>query len=77
MGAVPPLLYNLTFNGSLWNEPEPRSVTLAFFDTAGENMKDLGKLRELAGYLSVAAGVIFIVEPLLWLLAQLKVIPER
>jgi hypothetical protein len=64
IGQVPPLLYNLMFDGSLWGESSPRSVTLAFYDTAGENMKDQDKLRDLVSYLSVAAGIIFIVDPL-------------
>jgi hypothetical protein len=64
VGAVPPLLYNLMFDGSLWGENEPRSVTLALYDTAGENMNDRDKVRELVSYLSVAAGIIFVVDPL-------------
>jgi hypothetical protein len=64
VGAVPPLLYNLMFDGSIWGENEPRSVTLALYDTAGENMNDRDKVRNLVTYLSVAAGIIFVVDPL-------------
>lgn len=64
VGAVPPLLYNLMFDGSLWGESKPRSVTLALYDTAGENMNDSEKVKELVTYLSVAAGIIFVVDPL-------------
>ena len=64
IGAQPPLIYNLTFKGSLWKEKVPRSVTLALYDTAGESMRTEDELRNLAAYLRVAAGVIFIVDPL-------------
>ena len=64
VGEVPPLLYNLMFDGSLWGESEPRSVTLALYDTAGENMNDHEKVRDLVTYLGVAAGIIFVVDPL-------------
>jgi len=64
IGSPPPLIYNLVFDGSLYGENEPRSVTLALYDTAGENFRDPVKVREMASYLRVAAGVIFIVDPL-------------
>lgn len=64
VGAPPPLIYNLTFKGSLWKEKTPRSVTLALYDTAGETMRTEAEIRALAAYLRVAAGVIFIVDPL-------------
>jgi len=64
VGAQPPLIYNLTFRGSIWKEKLPRSVTLALYDTAGESMRTEAEIRAVAAYLRVAAGVIFIVDPL-------------
>lgn len=65
VGTPPPLIYDMTFNGSLWGERRNRSVTLAFYDTAGENTtSNAAQAQKTLKYLGVASGVIFIVDPL-------------
>ncbi len=64
IGAPPPLIFDLTLEGSLWGEKQNRAVTLAFYDTAGENLQDPATARQMVQYLSKASGVIFLVDPL-------------
>jgi len=59
-----PLIYDLSLDGRPWGEKHPRSVTLALYDTAGENFDDADKVRQMVAYLRVASGIIFLVDPL-------------
>ena len=63
-GTPPPLIYDLRFSGSLWGEKGWRSVTLALYDTAGENFDKEDKVREMVKYLEFASGVILLIDPL-------------
>ncbi len=60
----PPLVYDLAFSGQLWQEEYGRSVTLALYDTAGENFDSQELVRQMVKYLRVASGIIFLVDPL-------------
>ncbi len=64
VGSPPPLIYDLTLDGSLWGEKENRAVTLAFYDTAGENLEEPATARRMVQYLRKASGIIFLVDPL-------------
>jgi len=64
VGAPPPLVYDLSFDGQLWGEKRQRRVTLALFDTAGENFRDGDRVRQMVQYLRVASGVVFLIDPL-------------
>lgn len=64
VGTPPPLIYDLTLDGKLWNEKRNRAVTLALYDTAGENLQDSNTARQMVDYLRVASGIIFLVDPL-------------
>jgi hypothetical protein len=59
---APPLLYNLTI--AQGNHEGNRSVTLAFCDTAGENFDTQDDVTQKTKYLSCAAGLIFLIDPL-------------
>jgi hypothetical protein len=60
---VPPLLYNFTIGG--YNERNgSRSVTLALCDTAGDNFNTQQDVIEKTKYLSCAAGLLFLIDPL-------------
>ena len=63
-GQPPPLIYKVQFSGELWDEAEPRSVTLSLYDTAGEELRDPARVQALVKYLRVASGLIFLVDPL-------------
>jgi len=63
-GTPPPLIYDLRFNGSLWGEEGWRSVTLALYDTAGENFDKPEKVREMVEYLRFASGAVLLIDPL-------------
>ncbi len=65
-GVPPPLMYDLSFDSRLWNNDSGNSlsVTLALYDTAGENFDDKQSVRHLVQYLRVASGVILLVDPL-------------
>lgn len=67
-GSPPPLIYDLTFSGprhgDKTGQSANRSVTLALYDTAGENLNDPETVRRMVKYLRVASGVIFLVDPL-------------
>lgn len=58
-----PLLYTLTF-GDPTKKAQNKSVSLLFYDTAGENFKDQEVVNRFVKYLSHASGLIFIVDPL-------------
>jgi hypothetical protein len=60
----PPLIYDLYLDGKLWDEPGNRAVTLALYDTAGENFDDPNRVRQMVQYLRVASGIIFLIDPL-------------
>jgi GTPase SAR1 family protein len=64
IGQQAPLIYDLTFDGSLWGERKARSVTLALYDTAGEAFNDPAEVRRVVQYLRAAAGVVFLIDPL-------------
>lgn len=64
VGAPPPLIYDLTLDGRPWGQTQNRAVTLALYDTAGENLQKPERVREMVKYLRVASGVIFLIDPL-------------
>jgi GTPase SAR1 family protein len=64
VGSPPPLIYELTMDGRLFGEKSNRSVTLALYDTAGENLKNPDEVRRTVQYLKVASGVMFLIDPL-------------
>ncbi|MCD4786508.1 MAG: hypothetical protein K8T10_21995 [Candidatus Eremiobacteraeota bacterium] len=64
IGTPPPLIYDLTIDGKLWGENSVRSVTLALYETAGENFNDPKAVRQMIEYLKVASGVMFLIDPL-------------
>lgn len=64
IGQSPPLVYDLTFDGSLWHDSLARSVTLALYDTAGEAFGDAAEVRRVVRYLRAAAGIIVLIDPL-------------
>jgi hypothetical protein len=64
IGKPAPLIYDLRFSGRLWGETEQRAVTLALYETAGENLLSEDRVREMVQYLRPAAGVIFLIDPL-------------
>jgi hypothetical protein len=64
VGTPPPLIYDLTLDGRQWNEKQHRAVTLALYDTAGENLQDAAVARQMVQYLREASGIIFLVDPL-------------
>ena len=64
VGTPAPLIYELTVNGKRFGEERNRSVTLAFYDTAGENLQDPTAVRHMVRYLQKASGVMFLIDPL-------------
>lgn len=64
VGAPPPLIYDLALDGALWGEQRSRAITLALYDTAGENFDDRHTVQQMVQYLRVASGIIFLVDPL-------------
>lgn len=64
--APPPLIYDLTLSGAQWNEQGSRTVTLALYDTAGENFDSHDIVRQMVKYLGVASGILLLVDPLQW-----------
>jgi hypothetical protein len=71
VGAPPPLIYDLTFDGRQWGDRDNRSVTLALYDTAGENFDNRATVQQMVRYLGVASGVMLLVDPL-----QLRAVRE-
>ena len=63
LGTPEPLVYDLSFDGGLWGKSRNRTVTLALYDTAGENFHDPNKVRQTLQYLR-ASGVILLIDPL-------------
>jgi hypothetical protein len=63
-GTPPPLIYDLRFSGKLWGEEGWRSVTLALYDTAGENFDKAESVSQMVNYLRHASGVILLIDPL-------------
>jgi hypothetical protein len=64
VGTPDPLIYDLTLSGRLWSEETNRAVTLALYDTAGENFNDPVTVRRMVRYLGVASGIMLLVDPL-------------
>ncbi|MGD2086296.1 MAG: hypothetical protein PVH61_08945 [Candidatus Aminicenantes bacterium] len=64
IGSPPPLIYDLTLSGKLWSETVNRTVTLALYDTQGENLNKPDRVRQMVKYLRVASGIIFLIDPL-------------
>ena len=60
--AREPMIYYLRFLGG----DSPRVYTLAFFDTAGEDLDSTGKIMglNLNSFISRASGIVFLVDPL-------------
>lgn len=56
-----PLIYNFSVNSSIWgkHETDRRSVTLVFYDTAGEDFYNDQNIRKFVKYLEHASGLIF------------------
>lgn len=59
-----PLLYNLSFRDRTGNNHNIKSVTLALYDTAGENFNTMDAILENTQYLRQASGLIFLIDPL-------------
>ncbi|MDR0523476.1 MAG: hypothetical protein LBG62_03545 [Candidatus Methanoplasma sp.] len=57
-----PMIYYLRFFGG----DSPRVYTLAFFDTAGEDLDSAGRMMNLSlnSFTSMASGIVFLVDPL-------------
>ena len=64
VGTPPPLIYDLYLDGQLFQEKQKRAVTLALYDTAGENFDDPDIVRQMLRYLKVASGIVFLIDPL-------------
>ena len=64
VGTPPPLIYDLVLDGALFDQQRHRAVTLALYDTAGENFDDPATVQKMVRYLRVASGVIFLIDPL-------------
>lgn len=64
LGAPPPLIYDLYLSGQPWGEKQDRAVTLALYDTAGENFDDPATVKQMVRYLRVASGILFLIDPL-------------
>jgi hypothetical protein len=60
-----PLIYNFTVDASLSKKGRTnRSVTLVFYDTAGEDFANVKAIERFVKYLSHASGLIFLIDPL-------------
>lgn len=59
---TPPLIYDFEVQGS--DAESSRNTNLVLYDTAGENLQSDQVAREMVQYLRVAAGVIFLIDPL-------------
>lgn len=68
-----PLLYTLGLSEGRRN----KTITLAFFDTAGEDMNDEMELRRYAPYIYNAAGIILLLDPLQQPSLRNQLPPER
>jgi len=56
--VIPPMIYSLEFDGDA-----RKSVSLTFYDTAGENFNDMDTMLE-KGYITNADGIIVLLDPL-------------
>ena len=63
-GEPPPLIYDLYLTGKLKGKQRNRAVTLALYDTAGENFNNPESVRQMVRYLRVASGILFLIDPL-------------
>jgi GTPase SAR1 family protein len=61
-GVREPMIYYLRF----FDEDRPKVYTLAFFDTAGEDLVTSGKILDLGlnSFIARSSGVVFLVDPL-------------
>jgi hypothetical protein len=64
VGTPAPLIYDFTLDGHLWGEKDNRSVTLALYDTAGENFDSPSAVQQMVKYVGVASGVMLLIDPL-------------
>ncbi len=62
-GRVEPLIYSLLFNKKGFFGKN-KAVSLTFFDTAGENLNSQAQMSTHNRYLSHAAGIILLLDPL-------------
>lgn len=62
-GRVEPLIYSLLFNKKGFFGKN-KAVSLTFFDTAGENLNSQVQMSTYNRYLSHAAGIILLLDPL-------------
>jgi len=60
IGTPEPLLYDM----SVKKNKKQLSVTMAFYDTAGENFNNQEEVQRMLKYLRVASGIIFLIDPL-------------
>lgn len=65
-GEVEPLIYSLLFQrkGGFLRKATNDAVSLTFFDTAGENLKDENMMRTFNPYLYHSSGIILLLDPL-------------
>ena len=65
-GDVDPLIYSLVFQrkGGLFRKAVNDSVSLTFYDTAGENLKNADDMMTFNKYLAHASGIILLLDPL-------------
>lgn len=68
VGTPPPLIYDFSLDERIWNPqqkaPGRRGITLALFDTAGENLDRAENARKTVTYLQASSGIIFLIDPL-------------
>jgi hypothetical protein len=64
VGTPDPLIYDLYLDGALFHDRRQRAVTLALYDTAGENFDHPTTVQKMVRYLKMASGVIFLIDPL-------------
>lgn len=65
-GQVEPLIYSMVFEGKkrLFGKPKSRSLSLTFFDTAGENLSAAATMQTYNRYLAHSEGIILLLDPL-------------
>jgi hypothetical protein len=60
----PDIRYPLLYRWTLRSGRKLRSCSLIFFDTSGEDLKDLESMRKYTRHLAYADGLIFLIDPL-------------
>lgn len=73
-GDVDPLVYSLLFQkkGGLFKKAVNNSISLTFYDTAGENLDSQDSMMTFNKYLAHASGIILLLDPL-----QLPLVREQ